>query len=154
MATAMNLGAARLREGASQVTAPRMWPGDLGPLGAVYDGIGTSVAVFSEVAEAVEMCLFDDDGNETRGELPENTGDVWHGYLPDLGAGTRYGFRVHGPWDPAQGLRCNPAKLLLDPYARAIQGGMRWDEAVFSHHWGAEGVPRGHARSDRKEVLG
>ena len=113
----------------------RIWPGDPSPLGATFDGIGTNVSVFSEVAEAVEVCLFDEDGAEERVELPENDGFCWHGYLPDVGPGQRYGLRVHGPWDPGQGLRCNPNKLLLDPYARAIEGKIRWDEALFGHTW-------------------
>jgi len=117
---------------------PRIHPGDPAPLGCSYDGIGANVAVFSEVAEAVEICLFDDDGEETRCELPDRTGYVWHGYLPDVTPGQRYGFRVHGPWDPPNGLRCNPNKLLLDPYARAIDGEVRWDEAAFGYRFGDE----------------
>ena len=83
---------------------------------------GTNFALFSEVAERVELCLFDDDGGEQRVDLPERDGLVWHGYLPRVGPGQRYGYRVHGPYDPERGLRCNPAKLLLDPYAKAIDG--------------------------------
>jgi glycogen operon protein len=116
----------------------RAWPGDPYPLGATYDGIGTNVAVYSEVAHAVELCLFGEGGgagDEERVELTEMTGGVWHAYLPDVEPGQRYGFRVHGPWDPANGVRCNPAKLLLDPYARAVEGDVRWDEAVFGHHF-------------------
>jgi glycogen operon protein len=94
--------------------------------------VGTNVAVFSEVAERVELCLFEG-GREVRVDLPEATGFVWHGYLPDVGAGAQYGFRVHGPWAPEAGLRCNPWKLLLDPYARAIEGQVQWNEAVFSY---------------------
>jgi len=105
----------------------RVWPGRPHPLGATWDGAGTNVAVFSEVAEGVTLCVFDDDGNETRVELPESVGWVWHGYLPDMGPGARYGFRVHGaPRGPAD--LVNPAKLLLDPYARAISGEVRWRE--------------------------
>jgi glycogen operon protein len=85
------------------------------------------------VAERVELCLFDEDGRETRVDLPEMTGFSWHGYLPGVGPGHRYGFRVHGPWDPARGKRCNPAKLLLDPYARAIDGPITWDDSIFDH---------------------
>ena len=96
----------------------RVWPGEPAPLGATFDGIGTNVAVFSEVAESVELCVFDADGVETRVELPERSGSVFHGYLPDLDAGSMYGLRVHGPWDPANGHRCDPSKLLIDPYAR------------------------------------
>jgi isoamylase len=113
----------------------RIWPGEPYPLGATFDGIGTRFAVVSSVAEAVELCLFDDDGGERRATLPERTGDVWHGDLPDVQPGQRYGYRVHGPWDPGAGLRCNPAKLLLDPYAKAIEGDIAWDEAVFGHRW-------------------
>jgi len=111
----------------------RIWPGGPAPLGATFDGLGTNVAVFSEVADAIEVCVFDDAGTEARVRLPERTGPVFHGYLPDLAAGTRYGIRVHGPHDPAQGHRCDPSKLLLDPYARAIDGNVQWDEAVFAH---------------------
>ncbi len=111
----------------------RIWPGSSAPLGATFDGVGTNVAVFSDVADAVEVCVFGVDGAETRVELPERSGSVWHGYLPDLGAGTRYGLRVHGPYDPANGHRCNPAKLLLDPYARAVEGDIDWGQAAFGY---------------------
>ncbi len=111
------------------------WPGNPQPLGAIYDGAGTNFALFSEVARKVELCLFDDDGRETRVELPERTGYVWHGYLPRVGPGQRYGYRVHGPFEPAHGHLCHPSKLLLDPYARAIDGRVRWHEAMFSHHF-------------------
>ena len=102
--------------------AVKLWPGTPFPLGATYDGTGTNFAVFSDVAERVELCLFDADGTETRVDLPETTAQVWHGYVPTVGAGQRYGFRVHGPYEPSAGLRCNPAKLLLDPYATAVDG--------------------------------
>ena len=85
------------------------------------------------MAERVELCLFDENEREERLELPRMTGFAWHGYLPDVGPGQRYGYRVHGPWDPGAGLRCNPAKLLLDPYARAIDGGVRWGDAIHGH---------------------
>src|SRR6184192_3011627 len=111
----------------------KVWPGNDYPLGATYDGAGTNFSIFSEIAERVELCLFDEKGNETRFDLPEVTSFCWHGYLPNLGPGQRYGFRVHGPWAPAEGHRCNPAKLLLDPYARAIEGQVQWNEAVFPH---------------------
>ena len=94
-----------------------MWPGSDYPLGASFDGAGTNFSIFSEIAERVELCLFDEQGNETRFDLPEVTSLCWHGYLPNLGPGQRYGFRVHRPWKPEEGHRCNPAKLLLDPYA-------------------------------------
>jgi glycogen operon protein len=116
--------------------ARAVWPGQPYPLGAAYDGVGTNFAVFSEVAERVELCLFDEGGAETRVDLPEVTAFCWHGYLPDVGPGQRYGYRVHGPWAPDEGHRCNPAKLLLDPYARAIDGEVRWAEAVFPYRFG------------------
>ncbi|WP_181019726.1 glycogen debranching protein GlgX [Nonomuraea typhae] len=112
------------------------WPGDPYPLGATYDGAGTNFALFSEVAERVELCLFDEDGTERPVRLSECDGFVWHGYLPGIGPGQRYGYRVHGPHDPARGLRCNPAKLLLDPYAKAIEGEVSWDEAVYGYRFG------------------
>ncbi len=105
------------------------------PLGATYDGWGTNFSLFSEVAEQVELCLFDGDGVETRIALPESTGYVWHVYLPRIIGGQRYGYRVHGPWDPANGIRCNAAKLLLDPYAKAIEGRVTWDPAVFPYRF-------------------
>ncbi|MFZ5852152.1 MAG: glycogen debranching protein GlgX [Actinomycetota bacterium] len=111
------------------------WPGTAYPLGASFDGAGTNFAVFSEVAERVQVCLFDGAGNEQRVDLTEVDGFVWHGYLPRVSPGQRYGFRVHGPYAPAEGLRCNPSKLLLDPYAKAIQGQVDWDEAVFGYQF-------------------
>jgi glycogen operon protein len=115
--------------------AQKVWPGQPYPLGAVFDGFGTNFSLFSEIAERVELCLFDEEGNETRIDLPEITGYCWHGYLPTVEPGQRYGFRVHGPWVPVEGHRCNPAKLLLDPYAKAIDGQVRLDQAVFPYHF-------------------
>jgi glycogen operon protein len=112
----------------------KIWPGQPYPLGATFDGMGTNFAVFSEVAECVELCLFED-GEEQRIELPEVSSYVWHGYLPDVGPGTRFGFRVQGPWAPREGHRCNPAKLLLDPYAKAVEGEINWHKAVFPYVW-------------------
>ncbi len=103
------------------------------PLGAHYDGGGASFALFSSAAETVDLCLFDDSGEETRWSLDQGDAYVWKGYLPGARPGQRYGFRVHGPWDPAAGARCNPAKLLLDPYARAVAGEVRWNPAVYGH---------------------
>jgi glycogen operon protein len=125
----------------------KVWPGNNYPLGASYDGTGTNFSLFSEVAERVELCLFDEQGNETRVELPEVTSFCWHGYLPNVGPGQRYGFRVHGPWAPQQGHRCNPAKLLLDPYARAIEHGVKWNEAVFPYHFNDPDGPPNQADS-------
>jgi glycogen operon protein len=113
----------------------RVWPGVPYPLGAVYDGAGTNFSLFSEIAERVELCFFDQEGSETRVDLPEVTGYCWHGYLPSVEPGQRYGYRVHGPWDPANGHRCNPAKLLLDPYAKAIDGRVDWSPAVFPYRF-------------------
>ncbi|MEK6719107.1 MAG: glycogen debranching protein GlgX [Chloroflexota bacterium] len=119
-----------------------VWAGLPYPLGATYDGGGTNFALFSEVADRVELCLFDDDGVETRIPMPESTGYVWHAYLPRIVGGQRYGYRVHGPWDPDNGNRCNPAKLLLDPYAKAIDGEVDWNPAVFPYHFdNPEGPP-------------
>jgi isoamylase len=112
-----------------------IWPGHPYPLGATYDGAGTNFAVFSEVADRVELCLIDDRGQETRVELGEVDGFVWHGYLPSVGPGQRYGYRVHGPYDPDAGHRSNPAKLLLDPYAKAIEGQIDGDESLFSYRF-------------------
>jgi isoamylase len=100
-------------------------------LGAHVEGDGVAFAVFSSVADAVELALFDDRDRETRDQLEPTEGDIWQGHVPGAAHGTRYGFRVHGPWDPAAGLRCNAAKLLLDPYARAVEGAVRWDPAVY-----------------------
>jgi glycogen operon protein len=111
------------------------WPGSAYPLGATYDGSGTNFALFTECGETVELCLFDDDGVETRTRLRERDAFVWHGYLPNIGPGQRYGFRVHGAYDPEHGQRCNPAKLLLDPYAKAVEGDVDWDESCFSYRF-------------------
>ncbi len=92
------------------------------PLGASYDGKGVNFALFSAHAERVELCVFDEQGNEQRVDLPARSGDIWHGWLDAAGPGLRYGYRVHGPWDPAQGHRFNPAKLLLDPCAYRVEG--------------------------------
>ena len=112
-----------------------IWPGRAFPLGATYDGRGTNFSVFSEAAESVELCLFDAAGHETRVCLPEVDAYCWHGYVPGIGPGQRYGFRVHGPYAPEEGHRCNPAKLLLDPYAKAVDGQVQWNEALFGHRF-------------------
>jgi isoamylase len=111
----------------------QLWPGTAYPLGATFDGNGTNFALFSEIAEGVELCLFDEDLTETKIELTEVDGYVWHGYLPGVQPGQRYGYRVSGPWDPAKGLRCNPAKLLLDPYAKATCDDIAWGQSLFSY---------------------
>jgi len=111
----------------------QVWPGHPYPLGATYDGSGTNFALFSEVADRVDLCLFDDKGVETCLEIKEVDAFVWHTYLPGVLPGQRYGWRVHGPYDPANGHRCNPAKLLLDPYAKAVEGEIDWDESLFPY---------------------
>ncbi|TKK90177.1 glycogen debranching protein GlgX [Herbidospora galbida] len=113
-----------------------IWPGDPYPLGATYDGAGTNFALFSEVADRVDLCLFDDEGGEECVTLSEVEGHVWHCYLPGIQPGQRYGYRVHGPYDPKQGQRCNPRKLLIDPYAKAIEGSVNWDQAVYGYTFG------------------
>ncbi|MBO0830687.1 MAG: glycogen debranching protein GlgX [Actinobacteria bacterium] len=119
----------------------QVWPGAAYPLGATWDGSGTNFALFSEVAERVELCLFDDTGTETRLELTEVDGFVWHCYLPGAGPGQRYAYRVTGPYDPRLGHRCNPAKLLLDPYAKAFDGSVRWDDALLGYRPDAPDKP-------------
>jgi glycogen operon protein len=127
-----------------------VWPGRPYPLGATFDGEGVNFALFSENAEKVELCIFDQTGNHEVGrvELPEYTDQVWHGYLPDARPGLLYGYRVYGPYDPANGHRFNPNKLLLDPYAKAIQGQIRWTDAHFGYRVGS---PRQDLSFDRRD---
>jgi len=120
-----------------------LWPGKPYPLGARWDGKGTNFALFSENATGVELCLFNKRGHETRIELQEVTNFVWHGYVPSVGPGMRYGFRVHGPFEPENGHRFNNNKLLIDPYAKALDGNIGFAEEIFSYRW-----------SDPKEDLG
>ncbi|MER8153873.1 glycogen debranching protein GlgX [Streptomyces sp. NPDC094472] len=114
----------------------QVWPGQAYPLGATYDGAGTNFAVFSEAAVRIELCLLHDDGSETAVELRESDAFVRHAYLPGIMPGQRYGFRAHGPYEPESGHRCNSAKLLLDPYAKAISGRIGWGEEVYGYHFG------------------
>jgi isoamylase len=121
----------------------RTWPGTPYPLGATWDGWGTNFALFSEVAERVELCLFaDPEGGggdsltEERVEMTEVDGFVWHAFLPGVAPGQRYGYRVHGPYDPPRGLRCDGSKLLLDPYGKAVEGDVQWDESLFDYQFG------------------
>jgi glycogen operon protein len=109
-----------------------VWPGKPYPLGATWDGSGTNFALFSEAADRVELCLFEG-AEETRVNLAERDGFVWHAYLPGVAPGQRYGYRVHGPYDPATGHLCNPAKLLLDPYGKAVEGNVSWHRSLFSY---------------------
>jgi isoamylase len=106
-----------------------IWPGNPFPLGPIWDGQGTNFALFSENAERVELCLFDPEDREVRVEMTEHTAFNWHCYIPGCGPGQRYGYRAHGPYDPATGHRFNPSKLLIDPYAKAIEGPIQWDRA-------------------------
>ncbi|MGH8225658.1 MAG: glycogen debranching protein GlgX, partial [Gammaproteobacteria bacterium] len=128
----------------------RLAPGRPYPLGATWDGRGVNFALFSANAEKVELCLFDDSGlRETaRIELQERTGDVWHGYLPDGRPGMLYGYRVYGPYEPRRGHRFNHHKLLLDPYARALTGQVRWSDANFGYNVGS---PRADLSFDRRD---
>ncbi|CQD13238.1 maltooligosyltrehalose synthase TreX [Mycobacterium lentiflavum] len=114
-------------------TLPTVWPGGAYPLGATYDGAGTNFSLFSEIAERVDLCLIDERGHESRIPLDEVDGYVWHAYLPNITPGQRYGFRVHGPFDPAAGHRCDPSKLLLDPYGKSFDGDFTWGQALFSY---------------------
>ena len=119
--------------------ALRVWRGDPYPLGATWDGSGVNFAIFSEHADAVHLCLFDDDGREEqRIRLIEQTDLVWHAYLPDGRPGQRYGYRVHGPYEPRRGHRFNPAKLLIDPYAKRIDRAVEWDDSLFGYRIGAD----------------
>ncbi|MEW6581435.1 MAG: glycogen debranching protein GlgX [Actinomycetota bacterium] len=115
----------------------RAWPGHPYPLGPTWDGRGTNFSLFSENAQRVELCLFDEDDRETRIEVTDHTAHNWHCYVPGVGPGQRYGYRVHGAWDPGAGHRFNPAKLLIDPYAKAVEGPVLWDVAnVFPYEPG------------------
>jgi len=109
------------------------WPGAAFPLGATLKADGTNFALFSEMAERVDLCLYDDNGAETCVPLLEVDAFIWHAFLPGVGAGQRYGYRVHGAYDPENGQRADPSKLLLDPYAKAISGEIDWDQSLFSY---------------------
>jgi isoamylase len=121
-----------------------VWPGGPFPLGPVWDGDGTNFSLYSENAERVELCLFDDEGREERVEVRQRTAHEWHAYLPGVGPGQRYGYRVYGPWEPGAGHRFNPAKLLIDPYAKAIDGPIAYRRArTFAYAPGREDVSDG-----------
>jgi isoamylase len=114
----------------------QIWPGQPYPLGATWDGEGVNFALFSEHATSVELCLFDRSGGQqevVRLQMTEQTDLVWHAYLPEVRPGQRYGYRVHGPYEPNNGHRFNPAKLLLDPYAKAIDGTIQWGDTLFGY---------------------
>ncbi|HMI91542.1 MAG TPA: glycogen debranching protein GlgX, partial [Polyangiales bacterium] len=124
------------------MSGDRVWLGRPNPLGATFDGHGTNFAVFSDAAEWIELCLFDEQEqgqeheHERRIALFRGTGNVFHAYLPEIIPGQRYGFRVHGPWQPHEGQRCNPHKLLIDPYARELSGDPRWHDSLRAHQTG------------------
>ena len=124
------------------------------PLGATWDGLGVNFALFSANATRVELCLFDSSGKREleRITLPEYTDEVWHGYLPDARPGTVYGYRVHGPYAPEQGHRFNPNKLVLDPYAKALVGELKWSDELFGYQLGAEGCGS-HVRRARQRAF-
>ncbi|SPM28034.1 glycogen debranching protein GlgX [Mycobacterium terramassiliense] len=126
-------GAAAPDAGRAQPKLATVWPGNPYPLGASYDGAGTNFSLFSEIAEQVDLCLIGGDGSESRIPLDEVDGYVWHAYLPNITPGQRYGFRVHGPFDPAAGHRCDPSKLLLDPYGKAFHGDFTFGQALYSY---------------------
>ncbi|OHR22525.1 glycogen debranching protein GlgX [Corynebacterium sp. HMSC034A01] len=125
-----------------------VWPGSSYPLGSTFDGAGTNFALFSGVAEKVELCLIDDGGAETRIPLEEVDNHVWHAYLPGVSPGQRYGYRVHGPWDPHNGKRCDPNKLLVDPYARAFDGEFDQHSSLFSYDAHADEPGTGRNEED------
>ncbi|MBV8936677.1 MAG: glycogen debranching enzyme GlgX, partial [Alphaproteobacteria bacterium] len=128
----------------------KVWPGRPYPLGATWDGEGVNFAIFSAYAERIELCLFDRSGGheEARIPLPEYTDEVWHAYLPDARPNLLYGYRVYGPFDPSNGHRFNPNKLLIDPYAKALQGRIRWSDVVFGYRVGS---PREDLSFDRRD---
>jgi glycogen operon protein len=127
-----------------------VWPGRPYPLGATWDGEGVNFALFSAHAEKVELCLFDRSGNreEARISLPEYTDEVWHAYLPDARPNLLYGYRVYGPYDPANGHRFNPHKLLIDPYAKSLHGRLRWSDALFGYRVGSQRADLSFDRRD------
>jgi isoamylase len=134
----------------AEISSPQLLPGSPYPLGATWDGLGTNFAVFSAHAEAIDLCLFDPSGRReiARLPLPECTDEVWHGYLPNARAGLIYGYRAHGPYDPANGHRFNAHKLLLDPYARQLAGELRWSDVMFGYRVNS---PRGDLSFDRRD---
>jgi len=135
----------------SQVTTPsRISEGLPFPLGATWDGLGVNFAIFSAHATKVELCLFDSSGEVEleRIELPEYTDEIWHGYLPDAHPGQIYGYRVYGPYDPENGHRFNPNKLLIDPYAKQLVGELKWSEALFGY---TIGHPDGDLSFDERD---
>src|SRR5579871_2708170 len=131
-----------------------VWPGRPYPAGATWDGQGVNFALFSEHAEKVMLCLFDDSGRREiqRIQLRERTDQVWHCYLPEARPGMLYGYRVYGPYDPAKGLRFNHHKLLLDVYAKQIVGELKWSDSHFGYRIGHKNEDLSFDR-DRKSVV-
>ncbi|WP_253261723.1 hypothetical protein [Ramlibacter montanisoli] len=127
-------------------------PGEPYPLGAHWDGEGVNFALYSENATGVELCLFDGEGRETRVRLREQTAFVWHGYLPGLRPGQRYGYRVHGPYEPDRGLRFNPNVILLDPYAHALDNVENFGGGVFAYEVGGEREDHAAVQQDQRGV--
>ena len=136
----------------------KVWPGQPYPLGATWDGKGVNFALFSAHAEKVELCLFERAGQyeQTRIVLPEYTNEVWHCYLPEVRPDQLYGYRVYGPYDPSAGHRFNPNKLLLDPYAKALAGQLRWSDVVYGYRIGSprEDLPMTHDGPHLLAVVG
>ncbi|MBE9009432.1 glycogen debranching protein GlgX [Pseudanabaenaceae cyanobacterium LEGE 13415] len=130
-----------------------IWTGKVYPLGAAWDGKGTNFSIFSEHATGVEVCLFDQQGSELRLPLYEGENFLWHGYVPGIAPGQRYGFRVHGEWNPQQGHRFNPNKLLIDPYAKAIEGNVQHGEAIFSYRWDDPAADLGFSDLDSASLM-
>ncbi|HTQ33555.1 MAG TPA: glycogen debranching protein GlgX [Stellaceae bacterium] len=137
------------------MVSPRVWPGTSYPLGATWDGRGVNFALFSAHAEKVELCLFDRTGHQEQARivLPEYTDEVWHGYLPEARPEQLYGYRVYGPHDPANGHRFNHNKLLLDPYAKALQGQLQWNDVVFGYRVGGPREDLGFDRRDSARFM-
>src|SRR5208282_554570 len=134
---------------------PIVWPGQPYPLGATWDGEGVNFALFSEHAEKVELCIFDGKGRrviETI-EVRWQTDQVWHCYLPEARPGLLYGYRVYGPYDPANGHRFNPKKLLIDPYAKSLHGRLRWSDALFGYRVGSQRVDLSFDRRDNARQI-
>src|SRR5580692_2557862 len=137
------------------MASPRVWPGASYPLGATWDGRGVNFALFSAYAEKVELCLFDHSGHQEQARivLPEYTDEVWHGYLPEVRPDQLYGYRVHGPHDPANGHRFNHNKLLLDPYAKALHGQLQWNDVLFGYRVGGPREDFGFDRRDSARYM-
>ena len=130
-----------------------LWPGKPYPLGSFWDGKGVNFALFSENATRVDLCLFDEKDRETRLELKEVNKFIWHGYIPEMGPGQRYGFRVHGPFAPHEGHRFNPNKLLIDPYAKALDGDVLFDKKIFGYPWNQPEDDLAFSKSDSAPLV-